>query len=62
MMLLPELRKRRDAEQRLSVAFQIVIATMVNAALNDPDPLRLADEAMSVALANMFILYTSAPG
>lgn len=57
---LPELRARKDGEQRLREAFQIVIGTMVNAALNDPGPLRLEDETMTEALAQMMTLYVLA--
>lgn len=61
MARLPELRKRRDAEQRLAVGFQIVIGTMINAALNDPGPMKLEDPAMTEALARMLTLFASAP-
>jgi AcrR family transcriptional regulator len=56
----PELRERQDGEQRLSVALQMVMGTMINAALNDPGPLRLDDEAMTGALAHVVTLYAQA--
>jgi hypothetical protein len=56
----PELCGRSDALPRLQVAFQIVIGTMVNAALNDPDPLKLDATAMTDALAQMLALYVGA--
>jgi AcrR family transcriptional regulator len=60
MTRLPELRRNRHALSRLTTAFQTVIATMINAALNDPGPLGLADEAMTTALAEMLTLYVMA--
>jgi AcrR family transcriptional regulator len=60
MTRLPELRGNRHALSRLTIAFQTVIATMINAALNDPGPLGLADEAMTEALAEMLVLYVMA--
>ena len=57
MIKLDELRSVPDADARLKVAFQIVIGTMINAALNDPGPLHLDDEAMSDALAQMLASY-----
>ena len=62
MAALPELRGRVDALPRLKVAFQMVISTMVNAALNDPGPLVLNDVAMTEALAQMLALYAGASG
>lgn len=59
MTRLPELRRNKSALTRLTVAFQIVIATMINAALNDPGPLGLDDEAMTEALAQMLTLYAT---
>ncbi|WP_268959022.1 TetR/AcrR family transcriptional regulator [Paraburkholderia solitsugae] len=56
----PELCGRSDALPRLQIAFQIVIGTMVNAALNDPGPLKLDAPAMTDALAQMFTLYVGA--
>jgi AcrR family transcriptional regulator len=56
---LPELRRNKRALERLTVAFQTVIATMINAALNDPGPLHLADEAMTQALAEILLLYVA---
>jgi AcrR family transcriptional regulator len=56
----PELLECQDAEQRLREVFQIVIGTMTNAALNDPGPLHLADEAMTDALAQVIKLYAQA--
>ncbi|WP_322062298.1 helix-turn-helix domain-containing protein [Paraburkholderia sp. J63] len=56
---LPELRRNKRALERLTVAFQMVIATMINAALNDPGPLGLADAAMTQALAEMLVLYVA---
>jgi AcrR family transcriptional regulator len=58
---LPELRRNKHALARLKVGFQTTIATMVNAALNDPGPLHLADTAMTDALAQMLTLYVLAP-
>ena len=52
---------RGDAAHRLTVAFQVVIGTMINAALNDPGPLSIEDDAMTEALAQMLTLYAS-PG
>ncbi|MFP6562669.1 TetR/AcrR family transcriptional regulator [Paraburkholderia sp. B3] len=60
MTRLPELRRSKHASERLMVAFQTVIATMINAALNDPGPLGLADEAMTEALGDMLALYVTA--
>jgi AcrR family transcriptional regulator len=60
MTRLPELGRNRQAISRLTIAFQTVIATMINAALNDPGPLGLADEAMTEALAEMLTLYVMA--
>jgi AcrR family transcriptional regulator len=57
---LPELRARNDALSHLKVAFQIVNGAMVNAALNDPGPLRLTDPAFPEALAKMFASYLCA--
>jgi AcrR family transcriptional regulator len=57
---LPELRGRTDAQQRLTVGFQIVIGTMINAALNDPGPLSLEDAALTDALAQTLELYALA--
>jgi len=59
LMRLPELRRSKRAAERLPVAFQTVIATMINAALNDPGPLHLADAAMTHALAEMLALYVA---
>ena len=59
LILLPELRRNKRALERLTAAFQTAIATMVNAALNDPGPMRLADEAMTQALAEMLVLYVT---
>lgn len=59
LLRLPELRRNKRAPERLTVAFQTVIATMINAALNDPGPLRLADAAMTQALAEMLTLYVA---
>ncbi|WP_052409493.1 TetR/AcrR family transcriptional regulator [Paraburkholderia oxyphila] len=56
---LPELRRNKRVPERLTVAFQTVIATMINAALNDPGPLSLADAAMTEALAEMLVLYVT---
>lgn len=60
MASLPELRERQDGLQRLHEAFQIVIGTMINAALNDPGPLHLDGEAMTDALAQTVTLYAQA--
>lgn len=57
MVRLPGLRGDRQATARLRIAFQCVISTMVNAALNDPGPLHLGDEAMTDALAEMVWRY-----
>lgn len=57
LLRLPELRRSKHAGERLPMAFQAIIATMVNAALNDPGPLHLADPAMTDALAEMLTLY-----
>lgn len=57
---LPELRRRADAPTRLTVGFQIVIGTMINAVLNDPGPLSLEDEALTDALAQVLVLYAAA--
>ncbi|NLP63051.1 hypothetical protein [Paraburkholderia sacchari] len=56
---LPELPRNKRAGERLPIAFQTMIATMVNAALNDPGPLHLADTAMTDALAEMLTLYVA---
>ena len=58
---LPELRRNKETVMRLKVGFQTVIATMVNAALNDPGPLHLSDTAMTDALSRMLTLYVVAP-
>jgi AcrR family transcriptional regulator len=60
MARLPELRHREDAQQRLAIGFQIVIGTMINAALNDPGPLSLDDAALTEALAQTLALYAVA--
>lgn len=60
LVRLPELRRHTDALSRLKIGFQLVIATMVNAALNDPGPLHLNDIAMTDALTQMLALYVSA--
>jgi AcrR family transcriptional regulator len=53
-----ELRGLGDAAvPRLVVAFQIVLGTMINSALNDPGPLKLDDPAMTEALAKVLELY-----
>jgi AcrR family transcriptional regulator len=57
---LPELSHRADAQTRLTVGFQIVIGTMINAALNDPGPLSLEDAALTDALAQTLELYARA--
>lgn len=57
MSTLAELRESRDVLPRLKVAFQIVIGTMINSALNDPGPLKLDEAAMTDALAEMLTLY-----
>lgn len=59
MRTLPELRDRDDILPRLQTIFQITISTMVNAALNNPNPLKLGDSAMSKELALVFTLYMS---
>ncbi|WP_322032059.1 helix-turn-helix domain-containing protein [Paraburkholderia sp. J76] len=56
---LPELRRNKEAATRLKIGFQSVIATMVNAALNDPGPLHLSDTAMTEALTEMLALYVA---
>jgi AcrR family transcriptional regulator len=53
----PELRDRKGGERCVREAFQVVVGTMVNAALNDPGPLRLEDVAMTNTLARMVTLY-----
>jgi AcrR family transcriptional regulator len=58
---LPELRNDKEALARLKIGFQTAIATMVNAALNDPGPLHLTDTAMTGALARMLTLYMLTP-
>lgn len=58
---LPELRERKEALAQLKNGFQTVIATMINAALNDPGPLHLADAAMTDMLTRMLTLYLTAP-
>jgi hypothetical protein len=60
MARLPELRGDANAIAHLKFAFQTVIATMINAALNDPGPLGLDDAAMTEALARMLTLYVTA--
>lgn len=60
MMRLPELESRADALARLKIAFQIVNGALVNAALNDPGPLRLEDPALATELAQTFTLYVCA--
>ena len=57
---LPELSAHADATHRLTVGFQIVIGTMINAALNNPGPLSLEDRALTDALAQTLTLYASA--
>ncbi|WP_322044415.1 helix-turn-helix domain-containing protein [Paraburkholderia sp. J67] len=51
------LRDDASAAMRLRFGFQMVIGTMINAALNDPGPLQLADAAMTDELARMLVLY-----
>ena len=60
LLQVPELLGRSDALPRLRVAFQIVVATVTNAALNDPGPLKLDDPAMTDALAQVLALYAGA--
>lgn len=60
MTLLPELRRKKEAPGRLKSGFQVVIATMINAALNDPGPLRLDAPEMTEMLAQMLSLYVAA--
>ncbi len=60
LMRRPEMRGSDDARSRLMNGFQIAIATMVNAALNDPGPLRLDEPAMTEALTQMLALYVAA--
>ena len=60
MARLPELRGDANASTHLKFAFQTVIATMINAALNDPGPLGLEDAAMTEALGRMLTLYVTA--
>jgi AcrR family transcriptional regulator len=60
MARLPELRGNGNALVQLKIAFQTMIATMINAALNDPGPLSLDDPAMTGALARMLTLYVTA--
>jgi len=60
MARLPELCEKKDAERRLTAGFQMVIGTMINAALNDPGPLHLDELSMTDALAQMLALYASA--
>jgi AcrR family transcriptional regulator len=62
MARLPELRGNNNALAHLKIAFQTVIATMINAALNDPGPLGLDDPAMTEALARMLTLYVTESG
>ncbi|SPB15803.1 hypothetical protein NOV72_03009 [Caballeronia novacaledonica] len=62
MIRLPELRRDKQALARLKNGFQAVIATMVNAALNDPGPLHLDDTAMSEALGQMLVFYVAGQG
>ncbi|WP_321910027.1 helix-turn-helix domain-containing protein [Paraburkholderia sp. J11-2] len=61
LIRLPELRRNKEAVERLKVGFQAVIATMINAALNDPGPLRLDEAAMTDALSRMLTLYVLTP-
>jgi AcrR family transcriptional regulator len=56
---LPELRSNRHAVAHLKIGFQTVIATMINAALNDPGPLHLDDQAMTDALARMLVMFAA---
>lgn len=58
---LPELRRDTEVPAKLRIGFQMAIATMVNAALNDPGPLHLADPAMTDALTQMVALYVVGP-
>ncbi|WP_321887155.1 TetR/AcrR family transcriptional regulator [Paraburkholderia bannensis] len=51
------LRGDEEAVTRLRFGFQMMIGTMINAALNDPGPLQLADIAMTDALARMLVFY-----
>lgn len=59
MTRLPELKRNRQALVQLRIAFQVVIATMINAALNDPGPLHLDDSEMTDALSQMLASYAS---
>ncbi|WP_228939205.1 TetR/AcrR family transcriptional regulator [Paraburkholderia saeva] len=61
MTRLSELRGKKDVLTRLKIGFQTVIATMINAALNDPGPLRLDDPAMTEALAQMLAIFAIGP-
>ena len=60
LLHVPELHGRSDVLPRLRIAFQIVIATITNAALNEPGPLELDDPAMTDALAQVLTLYAGA--
>jgi AcrR family transcriptional regulator len=60
MTRLPDLPDRKKVLARLKIGFQTVIATMINAALNDPGPLHLDDAAMTDALAQMLAIFATA--
>ncbi|MFM0658427.1 TetR/AcrR family transcriptional regulator [Paraburkholderia sediminicola] len=57
---VPELLGRNDALPRLRIAFQIVLGTLINAALNEPGPLQLDEPEMTDALAQTLALYARA--
>lgn len=57
MTRLPELKRNKQSLMQLRIAFQAVVATMINAALNDPGPLHLDDSEMTDALSQMLASY-----
>lgn len=57
-LLLPHVKgSREDAELRLNFAMQMVFGTLVNAVLNNPEPLHLDDERLPAELTRMMVAY-----
>ncbi|CAG2146883.1 hypothetical protein LMG19282_03042 [Cupriavidus campinensis] len=57
-LLVPRLPvPAEEAEQRVRFAMQVVFGMIVNAVLNDPGPLTLADERLPVELTRMVASY-----
>lgn len=53
--------QRAEATCRIAFGIQVVLGTLVNAILNDPGPLSLADRAMVDQLGHCLTLLVQAP-